>query len=243
MKRKLWTLPALLALSGAVGCSQEPETVEVPEGTTMTLALETTVRSDMSRDGDIVVARIVEPLVVDGRTVIAEGASVYGELSAIEIGEGDDPAKMTLDFNEIEDAYGNRHDLEAEPFTLIAATVSDDLSGLDDDYGGLISSDDPNAAARDDVHKDDTWPDNTETADRVDEMNEPGKDQLDEAGKMDHDPFDHSVLRMDQVLKAEPGENEVIVPADGFHAIELPSGQQLVVRIEEGELPVLASAQ
>ena len=233
MKRILWTLPALLVM-GAAGCSQEPDTVEVPEGTTMTLALETTVRSDMSRDGDIVVARTVEPVVVEGRTVIDEGASVYGELSAISIGEGDDPAKMTLDFNEIEDAYGNRHDLEAEPFTLIAANAADDLSGLDDYGDDLISSDDPNAGDRND-----TWePDNTETADRVDH-----EGQLDEAGKMEHDPFDHSVLRMDQVLKAGPGEDEVIVPADGFHAIELPSGQQLVVRIEEGELPVLASAQ
>src|SRR5690606_37884303 len=142
-----------------------------------------------------------------GRTVIDEGVSVYGELSEISIGEGDDPARMTLDFNEIEDAYGNRHDLDAAPFTLVAAHAADDLSGMDDYGDDLISSDDPNAEGAD------TWqPDNTETADRVDEGG-----QLDEAGKMDHDAFDHSVLRMDQVLKAAPGEDEVIVPADGFH--------------------------
>ncbi len=94
----------------------------------------------------------------------------------------------------------------------------------------MISSDEPDAGR--------TEPDNTETADRADQM-----DQMDEAGKVDHDPFDHSVLQMDKVLKAELGQDEVIVPADGFHAIELPSGQQLVVRIEESELPVLASVQ
>lgn len=221
MKRKLWTLPALLAFTGAVGCAKEKDTVEVPDGTTMSLALETTVRSDMSRDGDLIVARIAEPVVVAGRTVIDKGASVYGELSAISVGEGDDPAKMTLDFNEIEDAYGNRHALEAEPFTLIAANAADDL---DDDFGDdLISSDDPDAA------------------DRVETDVTP--DQLDEAGQTDHDPFDHPVLRLEQVLKAAPGENEVIVPADGFHAIELPSGQQLIVNIEESELPVLTSVQ
>jgi hypothetical protein len=211
-------------LTGAVGCAPEQDTVEVPEGTTMTLALETTVRSDMSRDGDLIVARIAEPVVVAGRTVIDKGASVYGSLSAISVGEGDDPAKMTLDFNEIEDAYGNRHDLEAEPFTLIAANAADDL---DDDFGDdLISSDDPDAADR------------VETDEMPDQP-----DQLDEAGQTDHDPFDHPVLRLEQVLKAAPGENEVIVPADGFHAIELPSGQQLIVNIEESELPVLSSVQ
>mgnify|MGYP007073406040 CR=1 FL=1 len=71
MKRQIWCLPALLA-TAAIGCTSDPNTVEVPEGTRMTLALEQPGRSDINTDGDLVSARTGAPVVVSGREVLAE---------------------------------------------------------------------------------------------------------------------------------------------------------------------------
>ena len=72
------TLLALGLVAGAVTVANRPDPVTVPELTPIHVTLDQALTSNQSRPGDHFVATISEPVVVDGQTVIPQGAHAEG---------------------------------------------------------------------------------------------------------------------------------------------------------------------
>src|SRR5215470_18312910 len=72
------TLLALALVASAVTVANRTDPVTVPELTPIHVTLDQAVTSNQSRPGDHFVATISEPVVVDGKTVIPQGAHAEG---------------------------------------------------------------------------------------------------------------------------------------------------------------------
>src|SRR5260370_30542814 len=72
------TLLALALVASAVTVAHRPDPVTVPELTPIYVTLDQAVTSNQSRPGDHFDATISEPVVVDGKTVIPQGAHAEG---------------------------------------------------------------------------------------------------------------------------------------------------------------------
>ena len=95
------------------------ETMVIPAGTNVTASLETSLSSKSNQAGDQFRARTTEPVIVDGKTVVPTGAMVHGSLSDVQAsGKIKNRARMTLNFQEIEDVRGQMHRISAQPLTL-----------------------------------------------------------------------------------------------------------------------------
>jgi hypothetical protein len=71
-------LLALVATLGATHAMSRPDPVTVPEATAIHVTLNNAVASDRSRPGDHFEATVSDPVVIDGKTVIPEGAQATG---------------------------------------------------------------------------------------------------------------------------------------------------------------------
>jgi hypothetical protein len=99
------------------------ETLVMPMGTRFLATLQTRLSTDANNTGDSFVATTVEPVVVDGRTVIPAGARIDGVLRDVQAsGRIKDRARMTLVFQEIVDSAGKSHVMSAMPLTIKAAS-------------------------------------------------------------------------------------------------------------------------
>lgn len=102
------------------------ETVVIPAGTTVVASLSTRVSTDASRTGDSFSATTVEPILVDGRTVIPTGARISGVLRDVQASERmTGRARMTLDYVSIVDAEGTTRTITARPISLQAASTTE----------------------------------------------------------------------------------------------------------------------
>jgi len=83
--------------------------VTIPEGTVMRVRLDNSVGSDLSRVEDTVRGRLVNPIVVNGHTVIPAGSSVSGNVTqAMRAGKVKGRARLGMRFHAL-DAPGNEH--------------------------------------------------------------------------------------------------------------------------------------
>jgi hypothetical protein len=99
------------------------ETLVVPTGTSFVAVLQTRLSTDANATGDPFVATTVDPIVVDGRTVVPAGSRIDGTLRDVQAsGRIKDRARMTLVFQEIVDAAGKTHTISALPLTIQAAS-------------------------------------------------------------------------------------------------------------------------
>ncbi len=99
------------------------ETLVMPVGTRFLATLGTRLSTDSNNNGDPFVATTVEPIVVDGRTVVPAGARIDGMLRDVQAsGRIKDRARMTLVFQEIVDTDGKTHTMSALPLTIKAAS-------------------------------------------------------------------------------------------------------------------------
>jgi len=105
------------------------ETLVVPTGSSFIAVLQTPVSTDASTSGTPFVATTVEPIIVDGRTVVSAGARIDGVLRDVQAsGRIKNRAQMTLVFQEIVDSAGKTHAISALPLTIKAASeTSDDV--------------------------------------------------------------------------------------------------------------------
>jgi len=86
----------------------------VPAGTTLGLQLTTAVASDTSALEDLVRARVVRPVVVDGQTVIPAGAEVVGTVTGVEqAGRVKGRSRIAFRFDSLR-VDKERHDIETE---------------------------------------------------------------------------------------------------------------------------------
>ena len=75
MRKQLWLTSLILIARFA--CAQ----AALPTGTAVKMKLETTLATFSSKAGDSFTARVTEPVVVDGKTVIPIGATVEGRVT------------------------------------------------------------------------------------------------------------------------------------------------------------------
>jgi hypothetical protein len=71
-------LIALVAALGATTALRRPDPVTVPEATPIHVTLNNAIASDRNRPGDHFEATVSEPVVINGKTVIPEGARATG---------------------------------------------------------------------------------------------------------------------------------------------------------------------
>ena len=108
---------ALAVLWG--GCGTELETVNLPEGTRLTVRLDNTISTQSNEAGDRFVATVIEPVIVDGKAVIPVGSTVRGSVTALDKpGNVEGRARLTLGFNEVTGPHGTTHSLTADPITI-----------------------------------------------------------------------------------------------------------------------------
>ena len=84
-KRSLWWLgaPVLLLALGAAGINlmNRSERVLVPAGTEVEVRLDESLTTKRNNSGDAFQTTVVEPIVMDGKTVIPEGAIATRNIS------------------------------------------------------------------------------------------------------------------------------------------------------------------
>jgi hypothetical protein len=110
-------------LIGVASCqgSGGPEMVNVPEGTTVKVVLEQPLSTGSSNSGDSFTAKALEPIQVDGNTIIPAGTIVNGTLQDVEQpGRVKGRAQMTLNFDAIQILDGNDYPITTQPITLKA---------------------------------------------------------------------------------------------------------------------------
>jgi len=78
--RKIESLISVLLLS-LVAIAQT--NVSLPTGTSLTVKLETNLATSSSKTGDAFSARVTEPVLLDGKTVIPVGATVQGRVAQV----------------------------------------------------------------------------------------------------------------------------------------------------------------
>lgn len=93
--------------------------VSVPAGTSVTVSLQTHLRSDSNKAGDRFAAKTTEPIEINGVTVFPAGSEVRGHISEVE-----EPhrtkgrAKLVLNIEKIMAADGRVYDIETKPIVL-----------------------------------------------------------------------------------------------------------------------------
>lgn len=101
--------------------SNWPKTVTIPSGTTLLVALNSNLRTDVQKAGDNFSARLSDAVRVDQMTVLPTGTEVRGRLAVVE-----EPhrttgkAQMTLVFDQVVDPAGKTHSISTSPIVLVA---------------------------------------------------------------------------------------------------------------------------
>jgi len=97
------------------------EVVEVPAGTTLTVAMIDAVGTDTSKEGDTFMASVAEPVIVNGKTALPKGLKVRGRIVTVdEPGRVKGKAAMSLVLTQfVKD--GKTYAITTEPFTAQAA--------------------------------------------------------------------------------------------------------------------------
>jgi hypothetical protein len=99
-------------------------TVNIPEGTKLRVALLSPLSSDKSRPGDEFDASLIEPIVIDGKTVIAKGAKLRGRVvDAEDSGRVKGLARLELTLTEIVPNGGKAIRLSTRSFTSVAEST------------------------------------------------------------------------------------------------------------------------
>jgi hypothetical protein len=113
------------ALAGRDNRASAPvhATLVIPTGTSFGAVLQTRLSTDANSTGDPFVATTIEPIVVDGRTVVPARSRIDGVLRDVQSsGRIKDHARMTLVFQEIADSEGRTHAISAFHLTIQAAS-------------------------------------------------------------------------------------------------------------------------
>ena len=104
-RAKAWVLMITLCFL-AGGCAVDGRNVVIPEATRITVSLRATTRSDRVAEGQTLMARVEEPLVVDGRVVLDRGELVTLEVREARTPDGYAPSRIRLALVSIPDVRG-----------------------------------------------------------------------------------------------------------------------------------------
>ncbi len=100
-----------------------PRVVVVPADTPLKIELETAVSSGSNRTGDLVLARLSEPVRVDGEVALPAGSEVRGRVTAVvKSGRVKGRARLAVAFDTIE-VRDKRHAFEATSIDVTAGST------------------------------------------------------------------------------------------------------------------------
>ena len=121
MKTPLFAALTAFLTAGALVAGEIRETT-LPAGTQLRVRLENGVGSDISRSEDPIRARLVNPIVVDGRTIVPAGSEVLGTVtSAVRSGKVKGRAHLSLRFNTLVPTAGHeRYQINTRTWSRIA---------------------------------------------------------------------------------------------------------------------------
>ena len=95
-------------------------TVVLEEGTPLVMALETTVSTASAKPGDIVMARLLEPVRRGEKVLVPEGAEVRGKVTtAVRPGKVKGRARLVVDFERLT-VDGRAHEIAASAIDITA---------------------------------------------------------------------------------------------------------------------------
>jgi hypothetical protein len=132
MKTRLFVM-LVLALSAAGMMAAETLDATVPAGTVLRVRLETSVGSDFSRVEAPVHARLVNPIVIGGRTVVPAGSAVTGLVTqAVRSGKVKGRARLGMRFQTLEPAGAKeRYRISTNTWSRVApATKKQDAAKI-----------------------------------------------------------------------------------------------------------------
>jgi hypothetical protein len=113
--------PAAESVNPDVAQTAAAPNVTIPSGTRLQVALLTGVSSDKSRPGDPFIATLVEPIAVDGKTVLPKGTKVRGRVAdAKRSGRVKGRASIRLMLTDIELDNGKSVSISTKPYTQVA---------------------------------------------------------------------------------------------------------------------------
>ena len=119
-KKYLWAaIPALLLTAGIFGVSManRNKAITVPAGTELQVRLRESIGTNRSTSGDPFEARLVEPVLIDGNTVIPKDAPVTGQIVSVrESGRLAGRARMHLILKTVE-VNGKEYPLHTSDFS------------------------------------------------------------------------------------------------------------------------------
>ena len=128
---KSWLSPLAVVLCASTLAAAPDREITVPAGTALRVRLDTSVASDFSRSEDSVRARLVDPLVIDGRAVVPAGSIVNGSVTqAKPSGKVKGRARLGMRFDSLI-AGGERYRIQTRPWTRLArATKKKDAATI-----------------------------------------------------------------------------------------------------------------
>src|SRR5213594_3806664 len=122
--------PAPAAAAPARPKPSVPTTVQVPEGTGLTVVLIDSISTGKNQAGDQFMASLADPIVVEGRTVVARGTKVQGRIVDAEgSGRVKGKANIRLVLTSIMDA-GKTYPIVTKPFVAEAESSTKRDAGL-----------------------------------------------------------------------------------------------------------------
>ena len=123
MLRKVTASAGLgLILITLVGCANPPETVQVPKGTELVLALTQPLSTARDTVGTSFTATSVKQVAINGHKIVASGDTFKGIISDMVKPGTDTSAAMTLDFQDALGPDGKPRPIHAQPIMLEASS-------------------------------------------------------------------------------------------------------------------------
>ncbi len=123
MLRKVTTGAAFgLILIVLAGCASPPETVQVPKGTVLVLALTQPLSTTKDTVGTSFTATSVKDVDINGHKIVASGDTFKGIISSLVKPGTDTSASMTLEFQDALGQDGKPRPIHARPIMLEASS-------------------------------------------------------------------------------------------------------------------------
>jgi len=115
--------------SGMSDAEPAAETLIIPAGTELVVALRDPVSTEEGDQGDVFQGTIGVPVIVDGKTVLPTGTPVRGRIQTLVKPDAEGPTRLDLVADEIEHPNGEILPVSTGPLSLVSETTArDDLA-------------------------------------------------------------------------------------------------------------------
>ncbi len=106
-RNRVSRLLAVVAALLCAGVARGQSPTELPDGTTMVVQLEQSIRADRAKIGDIVRAKLLAPVLLNGAVAVPEGANIFGVILEAAPLSSDKPSRLSIRFQQAQWRDGN----------------------------------------------------------------------------------------------------------------------------------------